>query len=297
MKKNILDIHGVKIHTLVLGARTSRPPVVLLHGLNDCSYTWLHIGSVLARDRQVYIPDLPGHGFSERPDASYELSWYAWIMSEWMKAADITVADLVGHSFGGGLAQMMLLHCRQRVRRLVLVSPGGLGREISFVMRLAAVPLLVERLGQPFMEIGTRIALQLARDGRQRADIRFLSRVNSINGSARAFSRTVRDLVDWQGQRRTYADRVHEVADLPPILLLWGKMDAIIPARHATVFANCVNNVRVFLFETCGHYPHYQKPDLFAEKVLEFLDESFIQPAQVDRDRIRSMGGRAALAR
>jgi pimeloyl-ACP methyl ester carboxylesterase len=53
------------------------PPVILLHGLNDCSQTCLHIGTVLAQDRQVLIPYLPGHGLSSRPDASYTLDWYA----------------------------------------------------------------------------------------------------------------------------------------------------------------------------------------------------------------------------
>src|SRR6188472_2687134 len=131
--KKTLQIHGIGIHWLELGKKSSLPPVVLLHGLNDCSQTWLHIGSVLARDRQVFIPDLPGHGFSARPDVSYKLDWYAWIISEWMKSAKITQADIIGHSFGGGIAQVMLLQCRDRIRRLILVSSGGLGREISFV--------------------------------------------------------------------------------------------------------------------------------------------------------------------
>lgn len=273
MIKNTVEVHGTELHWLQLGIKSSAPPVILLHGLNDCSQTWLHIAEVLAQDRQVLVPDLPGHGFSSRPDASYTLDWYARIISEWLKSLDIMQTDIVGHSFGGGIAQVMLLHCRERIRRLILVSSGGLGREISFFMRLASVPVLVERLGQPFMGIGTMIALHLARDGRKSSDIAILSRMNSRQGSARAFSRTVRDIINWRGQRRVYSDRVHEVSDLPPILLLWGKRDSIIPARHATHFTSRVSNVRMFVFDNCGHYPHFQKPDLFLTKVLEFLND------------------------
>ena len=79
----------------------------------------------------MLVPDLPGHGLSARPDASYELRWYAHVMARWLDAAGVERADVVGHSFGGGVAQMMLLECPERFRRLVLVSSGGLGREIA----------------------------------------------------------------------------------------------------------------------------------------------------------------------
>ena len=65
---------------------------------------------------------------------------------------------MVGHSFGGGVAQMMLLQCPERIRRMVLVSSGGLGREIAWSLRLASIPFVVEHLGQPFMRLGTRFA-------------------------------------------------------------------------------------------------------------------------------------------
>jgi pimeloyl-ACP methyl ester carboxylesterase len=290
MIKNTAEVQGTEIHWLQLGKRSSAPPVILLHGLNDCSQTWLHIAEVLAHDRQVLVPDLPGHGFSSRPDASYTLDWYAWTISEWLKSLDIPQADIMGHSFGGGIAQVMLLLCRERIRRLILVSSGGLGREISVFMRLASVPLLVEKLGQPFMGIGTTIALHLARDGRKRSDIAILSRMNSRQGSARAFSRTVRDIINWRGQRRVYSDRVHEISDLPPILLLWGKGDSIIPARHATHFTSRVSNVRIFVFDGCGHYPHFQKRDLFLTKVVEFLNDAGVPHARLNTSNLKSLG-------
>ncbi len=286
IKRNTFQVHGIGIHWLQLGKKGNAPPVILLHGLNDCSQTWLHIGTVLAQDRQVLIPDLPGHGWSSRPDASYTLDWYAWIIAEWMKLVDITQADIIGHSFGGGIAQVMLLQCRDRIRRLVLVSSGGLGREISVFMRLASIPILVEKLGQPFMGIGTKIALYLARDGRTRSDIEVLSRMNSEKGSARAFSRTVRDIINWRGQRRVYSDHVHKISDLPPILLLWGRMDAIIPVQHATHFTSCVSNVRMLVFDACGHYPHFQKPDVFVNKVIEFLNEECVPHARLNTARL-----------
>jgi pimeloyl-ACP methyl ester carboxylesterase len=218
------------------------------------------------------MPDLPGHGLSDRPDASYDLTWYAHIMANWLAAVGLARADVVGHSFGGGVAQMMLLECPERIRRLVLVSSGGLGREIAVSLRLASIPLVVERLGQPFMGPATRLALKATGDVLPNEEIVRLSAMNAQSGSARAFARTVRDIIDWRGQRRTFFQRAHELSILPPIAVFWGDRDAVIPFAHAEALAKFADGVRVTRFAACGHYPHHEKPAAFVEALRDFLD-------------------------
>lgn len=87
------------------------------------------------------MPDLAGHGYSGRPDAPYTLSWHARILIQWMRKLSMPRAHVAGHSYGGGVAQWMLLEDRKRVRRLALVCSGGLGREVAVGMRLASFPL------------------------------------------------------------------------------------------------------------------------------------------------------------
>src|ERR1019366_8068341 len=160
-------VEGVLLHWVEFGAGTGRwlgrAPVVLLHGLNDSHGTWRQIASDLALDRRVLALDLPGHGLSDRPDAGYELAWYGRIVARWIEGLGLQPleqVDIVGHSLGGGIALMLLDVCRPRIRRLVLAAPGGLGKEIFFLLRLASIPGLVERFGQPFMALGTRMALR-----------------------------------------------------------------------------------------------------------------------------------------
>ena len=115
--------------------------------------TWEQIAPELAQDRRVLVLDLPGHGLSDRPDAGYELEWYSRLVASWMETLDLSAVDIVGHSLGGGIA----LNAPQSVPPThsppVLAAPGGLGREIAFVLRLAAFPGVVEHLGQPFMAL------------------------------------------------------------------------------------------------------------------------------------------------
>lgn len=100
-------VRGVRVHWAELGESVGSPPLVLLHGLSDCNRTWWQLAPRLALRRRVLMPDLPGHGLSDRPDATYDLDWYAGVMEGWLEAAGVGRADFVGHSFGGGVAQMM----------------------------------------------------------------------------------------------------------------------------------------------------------------------------------------------
>jgi pimeloyl-ACP methyl ester carboxylesterase len=235
------DVEGSRLHWVELGGSTAKPPVVLLHGLNDSHLTWRKIAPRLARDRRVLVPDLPGHGLSGRPDASYKLHWYAHVMARWFDALALDRADVIGHSFGGGVALVMLLE-PERIRRLVLVSSGGLGREIAVAFRLASIPHVVERFGQPFMGVGTRLALKATSHGVSEGEIAQLAAMNAQSGSARAFARTVRDIIDWRGQRHNFFKRANELGALPAIAAFWGERDRIIPSSHARVTTRTTTN-------------------------------------------------------
>jgi len=275
------------VHWAELGEAAHATPLVMLHGLNDCYRTWRQVAPPLARGRRVLMPDLPGHGLSGRPDASYELSWYAHLMARWLDTAGVERADVVGHSFGGGVAQRMLLECPQRIRRLVLVSSGGLGREIALSLRLASIPLVVERLGQPFMGPCTRLALKATGDVISREDMARLSVMNAQRGSARAFARTVRDVIDWRGQRRTFFQRAAELRGLPAIAVFWGDRDVVIPISHAEALAKSVDGVSVTRFAGCGHYLHHEKPDELVDALRTFLEAPCVPAARVQVRAVR----------
>ncbi len=271
-RHSFASIDGMRLHWAELGDATDTVPVVLLHGILDSHLTWKPVARALATDRRVLMPDLLGCGLSERPDASYELGWHAQVIARWLETLGLENVDVVGHSFGGGVAQMLLLECPTRIRRMVLVASGGLGRSVGFWLRLATFPRVVELFGQPFMAFGTRRALGGA-SAMSTEDIAELSALNAQPGSARAFARTVRDVIDWRGQRRVFFQRVHEVTRLPPVAVLWGDRDAIIPIAHAEAFTASVEGVVFKHFDGCGHYLHQEQPEAFVTAVREFLDD------------------------
>ncbi len=274
-------VDGVELHWVEYGWPGRLPPVLLLHGLSDSHLTWREIAPELARDRRVLVLDLPGHGLSERPDARYELGWYARLVGGWVTSLGISQLDVVGHSLGGGIALMLLRRFRSRIRRLVLAAPGGLGREVALVLRLASLPGIVERLGQPFMSLGAWLALG---SWRARLPHRHLSELRAMNarpGTARAFARTVCDLMDLRGQRYSFFHHAHEIRDLPPMAVLWGDRDSIIPVSHGKALVRAVEGVRFVEFAGCGHYLHHEDPLLFHRAVREALDDALWPPMRL----------------
>lgn len=238
----------------------------------------------MATTRRVLMPDLPGCGFSDRPDASYELGWQAHMIALWLQTLGITQVDAVGHSFGGGVAQMLLFEPTLDVRRLSLVAAGGIGTRVGFWLRLAALPGVVEYLGQPFMAVGTRFALNYyARGSISVQDIERLSEMNAEQGSARVFGRTVADVISWRGQIRHFLHRAHELNTLPPIALFWGDCDEITPIEDALAFTKVVTGVSLVPFSGCGHYPQHEKTHELAHELGRFLDARWVQPASLPR--------------
>jgi pimeloyl-ACP methyl ester carboxylesterase len=220
------------------------------------------------------MPDLFGCGLSERPDASYALEWHARMIAQWLRAIGVDEVDIVGHSFGGGIGQMLLLERSLRVRRLALLASGGLGRDVGVWLRLAAVSSLIERFGQPFMAHGTRLALRSMHRSLAAEDLERLAAMNARQGTARAFARTVRDVIDWRGQRRLFFQHAHEIAAFPPVAICWGDRDTIIPIAHGLEFAKTVDGVRFHRVDGAGHWLHHEQPDQIVDTLRAFLDEA-----------------------
>src|SRR5438105_12618100 len=116
------------------------PVIVLIHGITGSSQTWEDVIEPLAENYTVVAPDLLGHGESAKPRGDYSLGAYASGIRDLLAALGHDRATVVGHSLGGGIAMQMAYQFPERVDRLVLVSSGGLGREVHLLIRAAVLP-------------------------------------------------------------------------------------------------------------------------------------------------------------
>src|SRR5690349_17014055 len=116
------------------------PVLLLIHGMGGTSANWYEVIEPLSRTHTVIAPDLPGHGASAPGGGDYSVGGLAAGLRDLLVALGHERATLVGHSLGGGIAMQFAYQFPEMVERLVLVSSGGLGPEVSPLLRAAALP-------------------------------------------------------------------------------------------------------------------------------------------------------------
>jgi len=191
----------------------------------------------LAERFTVIAPDLAGHGESAKPRGDYSLGAHASSLRDLLLALGHERATFVGHSLGGGIAMQFSYQFPERCERLVLVDSGGLGRDVSWLLRAATLPgseLVLPLLAATrLLDAGARAGGLLNRLGLGLGtDLEEMARGHSTlsDSAARAaFVHTLRSVVEPGGQRVDASNRLY-LAEHLPFLLIWGERDSIIPS-------------------------------------------------------------------
>jgi pimeloyl-ACP methyl ester carboxylesterase len=291
MQREEIILHGHRVSYREAG---DGPVVVLIHGITGSSDTWLDLIEELADDHTVVAPDLLGHGESAKPRGDYSLGAYASGIRDLLAALGHDRATVVGHSLGGGVAMQMAYQFPERVERLVLVSSGGLGREVSLLLRASVLPgselVLPLLTAQGLVNVTNSVAGAIGRLGlRAGADLEEIWRgFSSLSDreARSAFIHTLRGIIDPGGQRVSATDRLYLAAEMPT-LIVWGERDPVIPFRHGLRASEAMPGSRLVSFPDAGHFPYLDNPRRFARALLDFMDET--EPSVLPEERLREM--------
>ena len=254
------------------------PTVVLIHGMAGSLTTWDPVFAELARSCDVIAVDLPGHGTSSRLRGDYSLGSLAASVRDVLDELGVRTATIVGHSLGGGIAMQFMYQFPERCERLVLVSSGGLGREVTPLLRALAVPgagLALAGVARIQHQRPVAAAGRLVRPLARRVwnDLPYMVRqLATLDDpeTRRSFLATIHAVIEVGGQGINATDRLHLAAGLPT-LIVWGEDDRIIPSDHGSAAAELVPGCRFELIPGAGHYPHEDDPELFARVVSDFV--------------------------
>jgi pimeloyl-ACP methyl ester carboxylesterase len=133
-----IELHGHRVGYRSLG--DGKEVILLLHGITSTSEAWRQVMPRLAEEYTVIAPDLIGHGRSAKPRGDYSLGAYAAGVRDLLAVLGYERGTVVGHSFGGGIAMQFSYLFPEYVDRMVLVSSGGLGKEVHPLLRAATLP-------------------------------------------------------------------------------------------------------------------------------------------------------------
>jgi pimeloyl-ACP methyl ester carboxylesterase len=263
------------------------PAMLLIHGLGGTRRTWRHLIPGLARTHTVIAPDLPGHGLSDPPAGDYSLGAHACAMRDLLLTLGYPRASIVGHSLGGGVALQSAYQFPERTERVVLISSGGLGAEVTPLLRAATLPgadTVVAGLSSIPTALTQRLfglvpALIGHSDARVLADV---LRGLTDDHQRRAFLRTARTVIDWRGQTVSAGRQLGLLSEVP-LLVAWGANDKTIPPQHHRALAERVPHAVTVEIADAGHYPHETAPAQLLSALQTFLAAT--QPFRYVEDR------------
>lgn len=246
-------------------------PVLLIHGSGPGVSAWANWRLAipeLAQRARVIAPDMVGFGFTDRP------AGIAYTMDTWvehavglMDALELPAVDLVGNSFGGGLALAIAIRHPERVRRLVLM--GAVGVPFPITPGLDAVWGY-----EPSFEAMRKLLDIFAYDRRlvsdELAELRFQASIRP--GFQESFSAM------FPAPRQRWVDalasREEDIRNVQhETLIIHGRDDQVIPLSTSLTFAQWISRSQLHVYGRCGHWTQIEHAARFVKLVGDFLAE------------------------
>ena len=235
--------------------------VLLLHGFGGDINNWLFTEPALAATCTVYALDLPGHGGSTKQVGDGDLDALVSAVAQFLDSQEIERAHAVGHSLGGLVACGLALRDPARVRSLTLIASAGLGEDINreYVEQFISASNRRELKGvlELLFADPSQVNRQLVDD---------VLKYKRIDGVPEALQAIATQVFGNGHQSEVVAPRLAAL-DVP-MLVIWGTLDRIIPAKHAQ---HAPAGAEVHLLDGSGHSPHMEQAGEVNRIVEEFL--------------------------
>ncbi|GAC1402465.1 MAG: alpha/beta fold hydrolase [Mycobacterium sp.] len=286
---NYLELHGDRVAYRDVG---SGDVLLLIHGMAGSSETWRAMMPQLSKRYRVIAPDLLGHGHSDKPRGDYSLGAFAVWLRDLLDELGVASATVIGQSLGGGVAMQFVYQHPDYCERLILISSGGLGPDVGWILRLLSAPgaeaILPVIAPRPVLTVGNKLRSWLSTAGIHSPRGAELWRAYSSladSDTRRAFLRTLRSVVDYHGQAVSALNRLHVASHLP-IMAIWGDHDNIIPVDHAYAAHDARPDSRVEVLSGVGHFPQVERPHEVVDLIDDFISTTSRSNSAVPADGV-----------
>jgi 4,5:9,10-diseco-3-hydroxy-5,9,17-trioxoandrosta-1(10),2-diene-4-oate hydrolase len=223
--------------------------------------------AALAQEHRVFAVDIVGFGLTEKPAIDYTFQEMADFVIDFMNAMNIDKASLVGHSMGGGITLMVAARAPERVEKIVLVNSSGLGKRMSFLVRLITLPVIGEVLTKPSRQ-GVVRQMQMCLYDHSQASDDFIDRAAAIGklpDKQRSVLSVLRGGCNMFGMKKKvvtdFSECIKRIS--APILVIWGRQDRINPVSDGEAAVKRMGDVRLHIIDQADHFPQIDKPGEF----------------------------------
>jgi pimeloyl-ACP methyl ester carboxylesterase len=244
--------------------------------------------SPLADRFRVVVPDLPGHGESSKPRASYTPRFYAGVIRRLLDAIEEERAVLIGNSMGGRIAIEVAARAPSRVAGLALLGPAAAGLPFPYYARL--LRLVPTEFGALPMPMRRRLVLrgirQLFAAPERLPSNAYLAGADEFIRVYRSGRARVALLAAIRGLMRDRPDLFWDAARqvAAPTLIVHGDRDRLVPLRMSEVLASTLPRAELVRLPGVGHVPQFEAPEMTTGLVRAFLEELY---PEASRSRTR----------
>jgi pimeloyl-ACP methyl ester carboxylesterase len=237
-------------------------PVVFLHGWPDSWFSFSRVVPLLPGRLHAFVPDQRGFGESDRPDGGYGIEEFADDIVAFLDAVSIERATIVGHSFGSFVTRRVAITNPQRVDRIVLIGTA-----------VSAVSPVTREVQADMVSLEDPVPVEFARSfqaGTAYAPLpdAFFERL--IVESMKLPARLWREVLDGV---LAYDDAKQLTRITVPTLLLWGERDPLFSRADQDHLVAAIKGARLKIYEETGHCPIWERPELVAADLQEFLQQ------------------------
>ena len=248
--------------------------VVLIHGIAGPFRIWKKVAdSLMSHGFRVVQYDLYGRGYSDRPDITYDLDLYINQLSELLAVLSIrNPIYLVGWSLGGMIAVGYTVEYSNRIEKLILIAPAGIGISRPINARFVMIPLL----GEMFLGLfGRQIIVRSISRGLHSSDLidefrAFVTEQMQYQGYLRAFLSTLRYCA-FEDATEDY----RTIGNLGlPVLMISGSEDSIITPTARRRICELIPHLQYNEVLSAGHMPHFERPTEVSRILINFISSA-----------------------
>lgn len=286
-----IRVDGINVRYAVAG---DGPPVLLVHGLATSMITWCRNIDAVARAGFTAVAiDLPGYGGSGLADhRGYTPESAASFLIDFANEMGIERFSVVGNSAGGLVAGVTALDYPDRVEKVALVGSAGLGKRVSWPLRLISIPVVGELFYKPQMIGKDALIKRIFYRPPDFLDeiIPEMVRVRCLPHGPHVMLQSVRSGLNLLGLRPEHQilSRLGQLNNR--LLAVWGEEDLVIPPISVEDVLRVAPASTVHVLPECGHWPHMEKPEEFNEILTGFL----ARPTTSYPAPVSSLAGQAA---
>lgn len=241
--------------------------VLFIHGIGQAMYTFRKNVHALSQYCHVVTVDLLGHGLSDKPDIDYTIDDFSSMIYDFTQAMALENITLLGFSTGAVIALDVAQKHPELVKRLILLSPGGVTKTYPATVKFLTVPVISDIIFTFFSTKTVKKVLTQAYFDPTMVSRDLVRHYYKVLSNRENLDAAMTALANWNDEEIAY--RMSEIK--APSYIFWGEEDTWHPLSMLDLYEDALPEVLSYTLADCGHILHEERSDEFNKKLIEIV--------------------------